>query len=515
MSEPNYYLVPRRAGTALFGASVPQVVLVAIGAGGLAMLPTLLGGSMGVILGVGILVGCLLLAFTRAGGAPLVHALPAVIGYLFRARVDRVRRRPQSSDGAGEDRCTSRAAGRVEVPGLSRSVELLASPAACRVPTRSGEPAGLVWDGSGRTITAVLDVRGGPFGLLDGAGRDRRVVEWSRVLSQFAREAPVAQLGWTVRSGLGASLDPPAEPTSRPASAAAEVLAYQNVLAEARPLLTCHELRLWLTVRPTRASRQADARHTALAALEMLAERCTAAGLHVAAVLTAEELTDTVLDHADPLGHTGLGPAAADLSSYPGLVARAHLPDTDAARRPRRVPADGLDVHTSWDAMRIGATWHRVFWVAGWPSGGLRPGWLDPLLHEVPCVRTLAVAMRPVPWRASRRRINSDSVSIDTAVHLRDRHAFRVPVGLHQAHDDVDRRDAELTAGYPEYAYLGLLDIAAPGRGELDGACAAIVDLAARCGIVDVRPLHGRHHQAWPATLPFGLVPRQSVMGAP
>jgi hypothetical protein len=165
-----------------------------------------------------------------------------------------------------------------------------------------------------------------------------------------------------------------------------------------------------------------------------------------------------------------------------------------------------------WDSVQIGATWHRTFWIAGWPTGGLRPGWLDPLLHDVPGVRTLAVAMAPVPWRVSRRRINSDSVSIDTAVHLRDQHAFRVPVHLTQAHDDIDRRDAELTAGYPEYAYLGLLDVTAPSRDDLADASAAVVDLAARCGIVDLRPLHGRHHTAWAATLPFGLVPRRPIL---
>ncbi|WP_341477280.1 SCO6880 family protein [Frankia canadensis] len=520
MSGSGYHLVPRRAGTALFGASVPQVVLLGIGAGSVAIGPAVLGAGAGTVAGAGVLMLCLLLAFMRIGGEPLVHLLPVVIAFLIDTRGER-------GDGKKE-------ANRPDLPGLPPSVELSTAPGRAGVSTRTGEAPGLILDRRNGTITAVLDVRGGPFGLLDGAGRDRRVVEWARVLTQFARETPVVHLGWTVQSGPGTAIAIPAQTLLRPGEAATsgarsrakarssaeQVRAYRQTLAEAAPFLARHDLRLWLTVRPMRGDRRADPRMIALAAADTLAARCGAAGLHVHAILSAADLHDTLLDHAIPPSLTSAGPGrgldGSGVASFPGLAARAGLAaGAGAPPRRRLVPSGGFETQAFWDAMRIGATWHRVFWIAGWPTGTLHPGWLDPLLHEVPCVRTLAVAMRPVPWRASRRRINSETVSVDTAVHLRDRHAVRVPVGLAQAHDDIDRRDAELSAGYPEYAYLGLIDVAAPGRDELDDACAAIIDLAARCGIVDLRPLHGRHHRAWAATLPFGLVPRQSTTGAP
>jgi hypothetical protein len=535
MSRQGYHLVPRRSGTALFGASVPQVVLIGLGAGSVAVSPALLGASSGTAVGVGVLMTCLLLAFMRAGGEPLVHLLPVVIAYLVHTRGEHSEGREPGPchPGMAREGSVRRPASPPELPGLPGSVELVSAPGRCDVPTRTGEAAGLVLDRRSGTATVVLDVRGGPFGLLDAAARDRRVVDWARVLTQFARETPVAQLGWTVHSGSETSLGLPAEWRLRPQDAvthetrlpaasrslAARVQGYRQALDEAAPFLVRHDLRLWLTVRPTRGSRRADPRTVALAAADALAGRCGAAGLHVQSVLTAAELRETVLDHAVPQSLTSAGPARAlaaqGVASFPGLAARAGLAGAGAPPRRRLVPSGWFETQALWDAMRIGATWHRVFWIAGWPTGTLYPGWLDPLLHEVPCVRTLAVAMRPVPWRASRRRINSETVSVDTAVHLRDRHAVRVPVGLAQAHDDIDRRDAELSAGYPEYAYLGLIDVAAPSRNELDDACAAIIDLAARCGIVDLRPLHGRHHRAWAATLPFGLVPRQSATGAP
>ncbi|KDA41631.1 SCO6880 family protein [Frankia sp. BMG5.23] len=561
MSGPVYHLAPRRAGTALFGASVPQVILIGLGVGGLAAGPRLLGGGSGTTAGVGVAVACLLFAFVRVGGEPLVHLLPVVAGYLLHTRLLHTRllhtrllhtrllhtcggcrpcavpssARPTGiGAGAAGWGSAGRRSERVDLPAVPRSVEVVAAATGCRVPTADGQPAGLVRDRRTGTITVVLDVRGGPFGLLDGAGKDRQTAGWARVLTQFARETPVARLGWTVRSGPATALDLPVEPRRQPESAAAarsrqparppagELLAYRRLLAEAQPALIRHDLRLWLTVRPTRGGRHADGRATALAAAETLADRCASAGLHVRGLLSTAELTKTVLDHADPpppeASKALEAPSRAaepDSASTPGLAARAHLPGAGTPRPPQRLQPDSLTLRAWWDAARIGDSWHRVFWIAGWPTGGLRPGWLDPLLHDVPCVRTLALTMTPVPWRVSRRRINSDTVSVDTAVHLRDRHAFRVPVHLTQAHDDIDRRDAELTAGYPEYAYLGLLDVTAPSRHDLDDASAAIVDLAARCGIVDLRPLHGRHHTAWAATLPLGLAPRPTVTGAP
>ncbi len=167
-----------------------------------------------------------------------------------------------------------------------------------------------------------------------------------------------------------------------------------------------------------------------------------------------------------------------------------------------------------WDAVEIGRSWHRLFWVSQWPAAGLHPGWLDPLLHDTPAARTVAVVLEPVPPRASRRRINSESVSVDTALAMRERHAFRLPAHLTQAHEDIGRRDAEIHAGFPEYAYLGLLDVTGADRAGLEEASAAIVDAAARCGIADLRPLHGQHHLAWPATLPFGLAPARALAGS-
>ncbi|MGF7239277.1 MAG: SCO6880 family protein, partial [Frankia sp.] len=177
-----------------------------------------------------------------------------------------------------------------------------------------------------------------------------------------------------------------------------------------------------------------------------------------------------------------------------------------------RVHAVPLAVNATWDAVRVDSAWHRVFWVAQWPTLDLAAGWINPLLLAAPGARTVAVVMEPVSLRTSRRRINADTVSIEGQMGMRERHAFRVPVGLSRAQAHVDQREEELSAGFCEYSYLALVDVCAPTRDDLDDACHAMVDLAAQCGITELRPLHGRHDMAWAATLPLGRVPSKPLL---
>ncbi|WP_410173590.1 SCO6880 family protein [Frankia nepalensis] len=308
---------------------------------------------------------------------------------------------------------------------------------------------------------------------------------------------------------------------------AATLASYRALLADT--LLQHHDLRLWLTVDPRRAHHRRASpdrpEQVALDTARQLATRAATAGLTVHGALTTAQLTAELTAHADPTTATAppanrTAPTDAARPVEPrGLAARANLPGArHAPATPTPPPLDPTPTRTTveayWDAARIGATWHRVFWVAAWPTGPLRPGWLDPLLHETPAARTLTVALQPIPPRTSRRRLNQDTAAVELALQIRDRHRVRIPTHLSAAHDALDQRDAELSAGHPELAYTALIDLAAPDRPALDTATAELADLAARAGITDLRPLHGRHHHVFPATLPLGLTIRRPNPGA-
>jgi hypothetical protein len=184
----------------------------------------------------------------------------------------------------------------------------------------------------------------------------------------------------------------------------------------------------------------------------------------------------------------------------------------DAVRLTAAAYAAPLAMDHQWDRVRIDGAWHRTWWVSGWPTTEVGPQWLEPLLLDTVGTRTVTMIMEPVSPRASRRRISAEAVTIANNITTRQRHGFRVPVTLGRAKSDLDRREAEIVAGFAEYRYLALLDVSAPSAEELDEHCANYLDLAAQCGL-DLRPLAGRHDAAWACTLPIGRAPDRDLIG--
>ncbi len=401
------------------------------------------------------------------------------------------------------------------------------------------EPVGVVHDRTAGVWTALLPVRGGPFALLDTGAQHRALGGWAAVLSQFARESsPLVRLGWSIRSAPAQARDPSDEPVTSAAGAPGHASArgggaerpdpsdtdkwdfpddgwsaaagsgraahsYRALLASDAARVTTHDLRVWISLDDRRLGRRvANPAQAALAAARALTDRAVAAGLTVGAPLSPVEIAEAVRVQADP----SLADTLAGVRR--GLAERAGLASPLAA-----IHAGPLSVDVTWDAVRVDDGWHRLFWVVQWPALGVAPGWLDPLMLDAPCARTLTVLMEPVPARLSRKRITAESASIDTQITQRDKHALRVPVHLARAHSDLARREAELAAGFPEYGYLAVVDVTGPSRDALDEACAALTDLAARCGITELRPLHGRHDQALAVALALGRAPGRPLLG--
>jgi hypothetical protein len=535
----------------MFGLAVPQLLLAAAGIVAAVIVPASTRSGMGLAGGLVAGAVCWLLAFCPVDGRPVYEVLPALARFAVLRRGGRSRwvsplplltGTAASIGGQREDRSRmagGQLAGGTRLPQCLTGLELIA----VARPAWTGDhrpivPVGLVRDRRHGTVTAVLSARGGPFSLLDVAGQHDRLADWATVLSQFGREvSPVTRLGWTLWSAPAplsehldwldahvAAPDPGHNPsTEGPASD------YRRLVDQSGPTVCRHDLRLWLTVDPRRLGRQhgrpPKAAEAALGAARALVERCRAAGLVVSAPLSPVEIAEAMRVQADPslvgvmarmrrglAEHVGLASVLQDLDADAVGDAAGEGGQADALAVAHAGP---LAIDERWDAVRVDGAWHRVFWVSQWPGLTLDLRWLEPLLLAPPCVRTIAVMMEPVSLRASRRRINSEAVSIEGQLQLRERHAFRVPVHLQRAHAEVDAREAELQAGFCEYAHLALLAVTAHDLDGLDEASYALVDQAAQCGVTELRPVHARQAAAWACTLPVGRAPdRQLLRGA-
>jgi hypothetical protein len=503
--KARYRLEARSAGTAFFGLTVPQLGLAAVG---LALTAKVLTGGtpelarLGAVMAVA--VGTAAATFGSWQGRPVYEALPTATCFLMRSLrgTNRWFCRLPLLDVEG------RASANVEPPACLAGLEILAL---ARPPwagaQRTVAPLGLVRDRRTGALTGTLAVKGSEFQLVEEADQHARIFAWARVLGQFARESsPVARISWHEWScpaplsehlaWLASTVDPEAPATAH----------YRSLLADQAVTVARHELRVTITVDPRRIGRRAgrsarsgrDTAEVALAMLRSLADRCRDAGLVVADPLGPADLVDAVRVGGDPATVGSLPARRRTLESRAGLV-----PTVDA------VP---LAVETSWDHVRVDGSFHRGFWVSRWPTLELGPRWLEPLLLDTAGTRTVTMVMEPVSPRTSKRRINHDAVRVQSDIHNRSRHDFRIPVELQRAQADLDRREAELSSGFAEYHYLALIDVAAATLEELDDLSDAYVDVAAACGL-EIRPLDGRHDAAWACSLPVGRAPDRDLLG--
>ncbi|CUU56595.1 hypothetical protein Ga0074812_108123 [Parafrankia irregularis] len=510
-APPLFRLGRRRAGGTHFGIATVPLLLTAGGFTALIVLPLLTGS---VVAGIAVAAGCGLVAFAPAPGGGSIHeAVPLAVRHLARRGTARDRWTAPLPLLAGAPAAETRAdddAGRLLPPPL-RGLGIVTAPRdAGRGTTDSVAPVGLIHDRRAGTLTVVLTCRGSEFGLLEPADQHRRLSAWAQVLAHTARDRGMLRLGWSLWSGPA----PPSEHLHwlrdrRPDLASAgpgptrAAEDYQQLLETAAPTLTRHDLRLWLSldIRRLPGRGGAEATGAALESASTLADRCRAAGLVVSEPASPVEIAEALRLRADPSVAGTLAGLRRTLAQHTGTASVLE-----------GVHAGPLSIHTRWDAVRVDDVWHRAFWVAQWPVTSLRPGWLDPLLFEPTCARTVAFLLEPLSARSSRRRINTDAVDVESRITVRERHGFRVPTHLTGAQQQVDEREAELHAGHAEYGFLALVDVAAPTRDELDDASRQLVNAAAFAGIGEIRPLHGRHDLAWAATLPTGRGPAPSLL---
>lgn len=486
-SRPRGYRFGERRRSGLFGSMPPA--LAGIAAVALAAAWLTISGYAPIEVGFAALAVCAWLWFGRLRGRPVHEILPALI--LWRSRRSRNQWfRPVGLLSGSASEAV------VELPPAMAGLALYEMAVSWLTPGVDVS-IGVVHDEPAATVTAVLKVSGdGQFALVDAGTQEIRIDEWGTAIAGFAREqSPVARItfhDWTAPLPIRDSV---AQLESRWATEPAHPArpGYLDLLRDTSASIVDHEVLVEVTVdlarpRTGRQQRLTTGLRTVAEQCRLFASRLDAAGLRVDAVLSADDIVTATRVRSDP-------------SVVEQLATLRRTSSTaTAVTRPAFGPMHVDDRLT--DAV-VDSSLHRSWWFSRWPRREVAAAWLDGLVFEASCTRSLTTVFEPVAPSRSDGDVDRERTQREANIETRRRKGFIVRRIDEKAVAEVESREAELAAGYVECMYTGLLTLTASTADELDSKSADLEQAAANSGI-ELQLLVGRQAAGWVSSLPLG-----------
>lgn len=388
------------------------------------------------------------------------------------------------------------------LPGpLSRLVVLA-------VPTGTGHHVAVVKDTRRKTYTAVLQVRGSQFALLESGEQQQRVDTWGELLAGLTSgRGRICRIQWLERTlpDSGDSLQRHWRVRGRHDDTWA-AQAYQQVIEAAGPVAQRHETYLSFQLRANDArraiQRAGGGDHGACAVLigELRTMELALSRASVSAVgwLPPRTLATVIRTTYDPYSIEMIdarGGAAGDRAG--GLEGLPSGIDPAMAGPIRTV--------TTWDHYRTDSGYHTTYWINGWPRVPSPAAFLAPLLLESTCRRTVSLIVEPVPSRKAEKAVNRRRMAHLGEQQVRDK-VGKVTTQRDVAEAvEVERRELELIAGHGAYRFHGFVTVSADDLDGLADACGEAETLASRSRLEMVR-LVGEQDQAFGVgALPLAL----------
>lgn len=434
-------------------------------------------------------------AFGRLHGRPLTEWLPVIVRWV--------------ASGRTRGRTWFAMLGMRRRSGRSRPIPLPPPLEGLRLieadsPWHRMAKVGLVEDSVDDTLAALVPVRGRDFALLERADQEELLNRWGEALAAFARErGTVVRLGWSEFAapvGLGEHRRWLAQLPNRGGRKHRQeeqdaIDSYDELIESARLMTSEHQVLVTITVargrlRAAQRRRRRDDPlvEAAVGVTESLLRGLRNADVDPGTPLTVTEIATALRWRADPFAMRG----RAD-----------HRQSTVELVDPTQ--AGPLATKTEWSTLRTDGAVHRTFWIAEWPRLPVHADWLEPLLaYSGTATRAITMIYEPVAPSTSRRRIDRESIKLESDATAKEEKGRRVNAQHRRNQLAVAEREQELVAGYVEFDYLGLLTVTASDDEELVEDCDRVDQLAREHGL-ELRPLDGRHDLAWATSLPVGL----------
>jgi hypothetical protein len=335
---------------------------------------------------------------------------------------------------------------------------------------------GVLMDERGGTAAAVLRAKGGPFCLLDGDEKLRKLACWGAVLESLAsHRSNLARLQWCQRSLPGDSQSLVRHLRLVGDQRSPAYGGQLGLAAAAGPRSWQHETLLVVVVRWQGRFGRAAKEGGELLRNEVRALRAQlrSAGLVCEPALDAQAV-------------------AAAVGRFLGPGLRDH---------PRAYQWP-LAVEERWGELRIDGSWHRTYWVAEWPRSNVGPDFLSPLLLG-PGRRAFSVVMSPVPPERAARDTESSRTAQLADSHLRAQGGFLETAQHRRRAEALEGRETQLADGRGAFEFAGYVTVSAAELTGLEESCAEL-ERSAGAARLCLRNLYGQQREALTWAMPFG-----------
>ena len=489
--EPTYLFGPLQHRALLMGLRGAQVAVIAAVVVVVLVALWTVPAPGNVVVAVAAVATAAVVCFVPVGGRTVEQWTPVALRWAWRRTTgghrfrSTVATRGHASDGSL----------RADLPRTLAGLSLLSAP------LPAGGELGVIRDRRADTYTAVIAVQGSAFALLESSDKQRLLAGWDDVLRGLGGDlSPVHRLQWIERTApddgdaLGRDLrDRVAVPLTD-----ASVRSYLEVLDEAGPVSTHHEVFLAVSITPRRAGRllrqhgrtKNDAACAVLVdQLRLLEQRLLRADLRV----LSRGLPPRMVARALRL--------AVDPQARNPMARRAlHHPDQSGCDPANAWP---MAAETSWRTYRTDSAVHATFWIAEWPRSPVGPDFLAPLLLLTSAARTVSVTMEPVGAGKAIREVEHARTTELAEQQLRESRGFLTSYRKSRETEAVNRRAAELQEGYADFRFSGYVTVTAATEAELDAACAEVNHAAQQSGL-ELRRMAGEQDVAFTYSLPLG-----------
>lgn len=143
-----------------------------------------------------------------------------------------------------------------------------------------------------------------------------------------------------------------------------------------------------------------------------------------------------------------------------------------------------VGAHGYWDSIHVNDLWHKAYVVEEWPQKEVTPGFMSKVTRDLDFAHAVSLVYENGSGDASLRKVSWQIKDKENALSAKQKGGFRITRADRIELEDLEQREAELTAGSSEMLVRGFISITASSKEELKMKDRDMRSAATKAGLV-------------------------------